>query len=128
MGKTTFSRRLLEHQHRLSLGKNNEATAISAEPLMATSGIEFEHGPMLIRGIEYRVEVWDTPGLARYQAISLAYVKGKDVAVLMYDITNRKSFESTVKRILLLEQVRDITSQSDDDILHIVFVRILLGR
>eukprot|EP01040_Poterioochromonas_malhamensis_P014658 gene14658-16258_t len=105
VGKTNFTRRFLEHQVRLNEKKEgNEATAVSAEPLLPTSGIEYENAKMIIHGMEYKVEIWDTPGLPRYQAIALSYVKGKNVVVLMYDLTNRRSFESTVKRVLILEQ------------------------
>lgn len=37
--------------------EGNEATAVSAEPLLPTSGIEYENAKMIIHGMEYKVEV-----------------------------------------------------------------------
>ena len=42
---------------------------------------------------EYRIEFYDTAGQERYRAISLNSIKSADGIVLMYDITNQKSFD-----------------------------------
>jgi small GTP-binding protein len=43
---------------------------------------------------EYRLEIWDTAGQESYLAITRSYYRGADGCLLVYDITNRASFEA----------------------------------
>ena len=52
-------------------------------------------------GIEYKIKmieedkwmIWDTPGQERFRTIVTSFYRGADVILLVYDVTNRKSFE-----------------------------------
>lgn len=41
----------------------------------------------------YCFQIWDTIGLEKYNALSASFYRGADCCVLVYDVTNKKSFE-----------------------------------
>ena len=46
-------------------------------------------------GMIIRAQIWDTAGEERYKSVSKVYYRGAVGALLVYDITSRRSFEST---------------------------------
>ena len=40
-----------------------------------------------------KLDIWDTAGQERYRSVTKMFYKDADVALLVYDITNKKSFE-----------------------------------
>ncbi len=40
------------------------------------------------------LQIWDTAGQERYQSLGVAFYRGAEACVLVYDITNAKSFEN----------------------------------
>ena len=38
------------------------------------------------------MQIWDTAGQERFQSLGVAFYRGADACVLVYDITNEKSF------------------------------------
>lgn len=51
-----------------------------------------------------KAQIWDTAGQERYRAITSAYYRGAVGALLVYDITKRKSFENVMR---WLRELRD---------------------
>eukprot|EP00005_Dracoamoeba_jomungandri_P002088 CAMPEP_0174252182 /NCGR_PEP_ID=MMETSP0439-20130205/1764_1 /TAXON_ID=0 /ORGANISM="Stereomyxa ramosa, Strain Chinc5" /LENGTH=142 /DNA_ID=CAMNT_0015332683 /DNA_START=204 /DNA_END=632 /DNA_ORIENTATION=+ len=43
------------------------------------------------------LQIWDTAGQERFQSLGSSFYRGSDCCILVYDITNRKSFESLDK-------------------------------
>ena len=41
-----------------------------------------------------KYEIWDTAGQERYQSLGVAFYRGAEACILVYDITNQKSFEN----------------------------------
>ena len=39
------------------------------------------------------VQIWDTAGTEQYESVSFAFYRGADCCALVYDITNKESFE-----------------------------------
>jgi small GTP-binding protein len=39
------------------------------------------------------VQIWDTAGQERFQSLGVAFYRGADACVLVFDITNARSFE-----------------------------------
>ena len=60
---------------------------------LITTGIDLKIKMINYNEKEYRIEFYDTAGQERYRAISLNSIKSADGIVLMYDITNKKSFD-----------------------------------
>ena len=46
------------------------------------------------KNIEYKMEIWDTAGQERYISLLPLYYRNSDIIILVYDVTNRKTFES----------------------------------
>ncbi|CDW83777.1 cg5915-pa [Stylonychia lemnae] len=40
------------------------------------------------------LQIWDTAGQERYQSLGVAFYRGAEACVLVYDITNQRSFEN----------------------------------
>ena len=45
-----------------------------------------------IKSINYSLNLWDTAGQEQYRSISNIFFKGSDIAIFVYDITNKQSF------------------------------------
>ena len=42
---------------------------------------------------ELNIEIWDTAGQEKYRVVNKIFIKNSKIALLVYDITNRNSFE-----------------------------------
>jgi len=61
---------------------------------VATIGVEFKVCTLDVTGGKtVKLNVWDTAGQERYRAITKTYYRGTQGIVVVYDITNRKSYE-----------------------------------
>ena len=58
-----------------------------------TIGVEFGSKIIEINNKKYRIQIWDTAGQETFRSITRAYYKNSVCACLVYDITNRKSFD-----------------------------------
>ena len=58
-----------------------------------TIGVEFGAKNLEIKQKIIRIQIWDTAGQESFRSITRAYYKNSVCAVLVYDITNRDSFE-----------------------------------
>jgi Ras-related protein Rab-11A len=76
----------------------------------ATVGVEFESKNFEIEGDRIKVQMWDTAGQERYKSITTSYYKGAKGAMLVFDLTKRKSFESIDRWI------PDLRSKGDPNI------------
>ena len=60
-----------------------------------TVGIEyFMIKKILSNGKKYKIKIYDTAGQERYKSLALNSIRHCEGVILMYDITNRKSFDS----------------------------------
>ncbi|CUS21726.1 LAQU0S03e09318g1_1 [Lachancea quebecensis] len=61
----------------------------------ATIGADFLTKEVTMDGDKVAtMQVWDTAGQERFQSLGVAFYRGADCCVLVYDITNAKSFEN----------------------------------
>lgn len=60
----------------------------------ATVGADFMAKEIAIDDRFVTLQIWDTAGQERFQSLGGAFYRGADCCVLVYDITNPKSFES----------------------------------
>ncbi len=42
------------------------------------------------------LQIWDTAGQERYQSLGTAFYRGADCCLLVYDLTNKESFENVL--------------------------------
>ena len=63
----------------------------------STIGVEFATRNIKADNKLIKVQIWDTAGQERFRSITSAYYKGANGAMVIYDVTNKKSFENVEK-------------------------------
>lgn len=61
--------------------------------LIKTIGIDFKTKTIRISGKTVQLHVWDTAGQERFRSVTPAYCRNADGIIMMYDITDAKSFK-----------------------------------
>ena len=92
-GKTSIVRRLVDNKF--------------VKGTQSTVGIEYFTYITTIEGRTVKMMIWDTAGQERFYTIAKAYFRGALGVVLVYDITDRKSFD------LLPRWLRDARGEAD---------------
>mmetsp|Transcript_19232 Transcript_19232/g.22926 ORF Transcript_19232/g.22926 Transcript_19232/m.22926 type:complete len:202 (-) Transcript_19232:317-922(-) len=59
-----------------------------------TVGIEFVTKTMTVDEQEVKAQIWDTAGQERFKTITTAYYRGAMGILLVYDVTNRNTFNN----------------------------------
>ena len=57
-----------------------------------------------VRGRDLNIEICDTAGQKEYRAVNKIFMKNSDIALIVYDITNRESFEELTNWIYSVNQ------------------------
>ena len=81
---------------------------------ISTVGIDFENKYIKIGKQTKNLQIWDTAGQERYKVLSRNYYNNSDAFMIVYDITNLKSFESVTNWI---EQIKENASENVKSIL-----------
>lgn len=80
------------------VGKSNIILRITQDAFdpdsRATLGIEFSQKLIELHKQKALIQIWDTAGQDRYKAITSAYYRAAVGAILVYDISNRSSFDN----------------------------------
>ena len=59
-----------------------------------TIGADFTKKTIIVDQTEVTCQIWDTAGQERFQSLGYAFYRGSDACCLVFDITDKKSFES----------------------------------
>ena len=59
-----------------------------------TIGVDFRTQKIEYNGILHIVNIWDTAGQERYQSLTSAYYRMSNCVMVVFDLTDRKSFEN----------------------------------
>ncbi|RUS88303.1 hypothetical protein EGW08_003941, partial [Elysia chlorotica] len=74
------------------------------ETYIATIGVDFNVKELQTKtGENVKLQIWDLGGQERFRTISVSYYRGARGMLMVYDVTNRKSFDHIED---LLEEVR----------------------
>ena len=68
------------------------------------TGIDFKIRTIELDGKKIKLQIWDTAGQERFRTITTAYYRGAMGIMLVYDITNEKSFENIKNWIRNIEE------------------------
>jgi len=80
-----------------------------------TIGVEFATKTVTLPdGGKIKTQIWDTAGQERYRAITSAHYRRAQGALLVYDVTKEKTFES------VLRWMEELKTQADPDIVIIL--------
>ena len=83
---------------------------------IATVGINVDTTRIKLNEKTLKLKIWDTGGEERYFNITQSYMKNQDIFILIYDITNRYSFEYIIEDINTIHSIKN----KEDIILGIV--------
>ncbi|XP_018011276.1 ras-related protein Rab-10 [Hyalella azteca] len=64
---------------------------------ISTIGIDFKIKTIELEGKKIKLQIWDTAGQERFHTITTSYYRGAMGIMLVYDITNPKSFDNIAK-------------------------------
>jgi len=84
----------------------NDKFAIDSK---STVGVELSTKTYKIENKLIKMHLWDTAGQERYKSITAAYYKGAKGAMIVYDITNRQSYENVSKWLGEIKELADKT-------------------
>jgi len=84
---------------------------------ISTIGIDFKIKTIELRGKKIKLQIWDTAGQERFHTITTSYYRGAMGILLVYDITNAKSFDNIAKWL------RNIDEHANEDV-----ERMILGN
>ncbi|XP_039198803.1 ras-related protein Rab-37 isoform X3 [Crotalus tigris] len=60
----------------------------------ATVGIGFTNKVVTVDDVKVKLQIWDTAGQERFRSVTHAYYRDAQALLLLYDITNKVSFDS----------------------------------
>ena len=96
-----------------SVGKSNLLMKFTEnkfnESYQATIGVEFGAKNLDINKKTYRIQIWDTAGQENFHSITRSYYKNSVCAMVVYDITSRKSFDNVMNWI---EEIQNNSSKT----------------
>jgi small GTP-binding protein len=64
------------------------------EDTSSTIGVEFDSITLNIDNRKVKLQIWDTAGQERFRSISKTYYRNAVGVILVFDVTDRKSFDS----------------------------------
>jgi len=83
-----------------SVGKSSLLMRFSDEQWLpedeasATIGVDFRVHKMDVKGKKVKLSIWDTAGQERFRTITSSYYRGAQGVILVYDVSNRESFDA----------------------------------
>ncbi|XP_010218351.1 PREDICTED: ras-related protein Rab-8A [Tinamus guttatus] len=92
------------------LARAKEASLELHRTLNELSRIDFKIRTIELDGKRIKLQIWDTAGQERFRTITTAYYRGAMGIMLVYDITNEKSFEN------IRNWVRNIEEHASPDV------------
>lgn len=72
-----------------------------------TIGVEFGTKLVSCNDTIYKIQIWDTAGQEAFRSITQSYYKGSIGCLLVYDITNRRTFNEVTKWLTDLRRLCD---------------------
>ena len=73
---------------------------------VSTVGVDFKMKQVDLGDTGVQLQIWDTAGQERFRSITSSYYRSSNAVVIVYDVTNRESFEHVG---FWMEQVEKLT-------------------
>ena len=85
---------------------------------MSTLGVDFDCKEVDFKENRYKIQIWDTAGQEKFQSIVKSYLRDLNVCILVYDVTQYKTFINLKK---WLEDVYYISASAGQElVLYVV--------
>merc|ERR1711939_360959 len=108
VGKSSLTRRFAE--------------GVFPEDIKHTIGIDYKRKQMLVDEQRVNVQLWDTAGEERYKSITRSYYRNAHAIIVVYDLTDWRSFEHVHGWMADIEKFKDTHSSGPS------LVKILIGN
>ena len=76
-----------------------------SESYISTIGIDFQIKFLDINNKKIKLQIWDTAGQERYRVLAKNYFNSSDGFIIVYDITNRLSFDNVNNWVEQIKQL-----------------------
>jgi len=70
---------------------------IFTDSFISTIGVDFKIKTVDIEGVKIKLQIWDTAGQERFRTITSSYYRGAHGIIVVYDVTDQKSFDNITK-------------------------------
>jgi Ras-related protein Rab-1A len=70
---------------------------IFSDNYISTIGVDFKIRQLEVDGTPIKLQIWDTAGQERFRTITNSYYRGSNGILIVYDITDRESFDHVQK-------------------------------
>mmetsp|Transcript_49621 Transcript_49621/g.124768 ORF Transcript_49621/g.124768 Transcript_49621/m.124768 type:complete len:211 (-) Transcript_49621:232-864(-) len=70
---------------------------IFTDSFISTIGVDFKIKTVTIDGVKIKLQIWDTAGQERFRTITSSYYRGAHGIIVVYDVTDQKSFDNITK-------------------------------
>ena len=84
------------------------------ESYISSIGIDFETKYIKVGEKTINLQIWDTAGQERYKVISKNYYNKSDGFIIVYDITNKSSFDSIANWV---QDIKELASHDNKNII-----------
>ena len=74
------------------------------DSFVPTIGVDFKLKTMEVNGKKVKLQIWDTAGQERFKNITASYYRGGNGVLVVYDITDRDSFENLNSWLIEIEK------------------------
>ncbi|CAG8531055.1 9695_t:CDS:2 [Paraglomus occultum] len=64
-----------------------------SDEVSATIGVDFKVKIISLNNKKYKLTIWDTAGQERFRTLTSTYYRGAQGVILVYDVSNRETFE-----------------------------------
>jgi small GTP-binding protein len=75
--------------------------------IMGTGGMDLKRKKIIIENNDVKVMIYDTAGHERFRSIAKTQYKGSQGVILIYDVTERKSFDRVIRWIESIKEDLD---------------------
>jgi small GTP-binding protein len=80
VGKTAILKRLVDNSYQ--------------DDTQSTVGVEFDTITLIVDNRKVKLQIWDTAGQERFRSIARAYYRNAVGVILVFDVTDRRSFDA----------------------------------
>ncbi|CAN0301070.1 unnamed protein product [Ectocarpus sp. 12 AP-2014] len=79
-----------------------------SQTFITTIGIDFKIKNIDLDSKRIKLQIWDTAGQERFRTITTSYFRGAQGILLVYDVTDKKSFNSIRNWVAQIQQHADV--------------------
>lgn len=68
-------------------------------------GVDFGSKTIRFQNVNIKMQLWDTAGQEKYKALIPSYIKGSSIVILLFDLSNKGTFENVPNWISYMQKI-----------------------